>query len=78
MESLMLSYAKKENSTVGRNQIKRVKSGIPGFDELVDGGLLSNRVYLISGPAGSGKTIFGIQFLYNGIVHYGENGVYVT
>ncbi len=56
----------------------RAKSGIPGFDELVMGGLMRNRVYLVSGPAGAGKTILSLQFLYNGAVKYGENGVYVT
>jgi len=56
----------------------RVKSGIPGFDELVRGGLPRNRVYLVSGSAGAGKTIFSVQFLSNGALKYGENGVYVT
>jgi len=57
---------------------QRVPTGIPGFDELCGGGLLRNRSYLISGAAGAGKTIFGLQYLYNGITKYGENGIYIA
>ncbi|OLE91327.1 MAG: hypothetical protein AUF79_05225 [Crenarchaeota archaeon 13_1_20CM_2_51_8] len=53
-------------------------SGIPGFDQIVGGGLIRDRVYLLAGPAGAGKTIFSTQFLYNGISKYNENGVYVV
>jgi KaiC/GvpD/RAD55 family RecA-like ATPase len=44
----------------------------------VGGGLIRDRVYLLAGPAGAGKTIFSTQFLYNGITKFGENGVYVV
>jgi KaiC/GvpD/RAD55 family RecA-like ATPase len=57
---------------------QRVPTGIPGFDELCGGGLLRNRTYLLSGPAGAGKTIFGLQYIYNGITKYGENGLYIA
>ena len=56
----------------------RVKTGIPGFDELCGGGLIRDRSYLISGTSGAGKTNFSIQFIYNGIVNYGENGIIVA
>ena len=59
-------------------QLQRIQSGIPGFDQIVGGGLIRDRVYLLSGPAGAGKTIFSAQFLYNGLTKYGENGVYVV
>ena len=59
-------------------QLQRIQSGIPGFDQIVGGGLIRDRVYLLSGPAGAGKTIFSSQFVYNGLTKYGENGVYVT
>ncbi|MEK6919620.1 MAG: ATPase domain-containing protein [Thermoproteota archaeon] len=59
-------------------QLQRIQSGIPGFDQIVGGGLIRDRVYLLSGPAGAGKTIFSSQFLYNGLTKYGENGVYVV
>jgi KaiC/GvpD/RAD55 family RecA-like ATPase len=56
----------------------RVKTGIPGFDELCGGGLIRNRTYLVSGTSGAGKTIFSSQFIYNGILNYGENGIIVA
>jgi KaiC/GvpD/RAD55 family RecA-like ATPase len=59
-------------------EIKRAATGISGFDELVEGGLPQGRTILLTGAAGSGKTTFGMQFLYNGATRYGENGVYVT
>ncbi len=59
-------------------QLQRIQSGIPGFDQIVGGGLIRDRVYLLAGPAGAGKTIFSSQFLYNGLTKYGENGVYVV
>src|SRR5437879_10401949 len=59
-------------------QLQRIPSGIPGFDQIVGGGLIRDRVYLLAGPAGAGKTIFSSQFLYNGLTKFGENGVYVV
>ena len=59
-------------------QLQRIPSGIPGFDQIVGGGLIRDRVYLLAGPAGAGKTIFSTQFLYNGIAKYNENGIYVV
>jgi KaiC/GvpD/RAD55 family RecA-like ATPase len=57
---------------------KRIPTGIAGFDEICGGGLLRNRTYLVSGAAGAGKTIFGLQYIYNGITKYGENGIYIA
>lgn len=55
----------------------RIKTGIEGFDEMVQGGLLAERVYLVSGPPGSGKTTFCVQYLAHGAA-LGEVGLYVT
>jgi KaiC/GvpD/RAD55 family RecA-like ATPase len=55
----------------------RVSSGVPGFDELVQGGLLKNRLYVVSGPPGSGKTTYSSQFITQG-AKAGENCLYVT
>ena len=59
-------------------ELNRVPTGIEGFDELCGGGLLRDYTYLISGTSGSGKTIFGLQFIYNGITKYNENGIIVA
>ncbi|MCL5427570.1 MAG: hypothetical protein M1321_00080 [Candidatus Marsarchaeota archaeon] len=57
--------------------VGRVKTGIPGFDELIEGGIPQGFNVLITGTPGTGKTIFGMQYLYNGAMR-GENGVYIT
>ncbi len=55
-----------------------IKSGIPGLDKVVGGGFLEGSVVTVSGPTGSGKSTFGMQFLYNGAVKYGETGLYIS
>ncbi|NYZ75803.1 hypothetical protein H0N98_00950 [Candidatus Micrarchaeota archaeon] len=57
---------------------ERTKTGISGLDELLNGGIPKNAVVLISGGAGSGKTVMGLQFLVNGAMDYGEKGIFVT
>ncbi|MHC1576338.1 MAG: ATPase domain-containing protein [Methanosarcinaceae archaeon] len=60
------------------DEANRVKTGVPGFDELCGGGLIQDRTYLVTGTSGAGKTIFAIQYIYNGITKYGENGIIVA
>jgi KaiC/GvpD/RAD55 family RecA-like ATPase len=55
----------------------RIRTGIEGFDGLIEGGLLEGRQYLVSGSPGSGKTTFGVQFLVSGATQ-GEAGAYVV
>lgn len=55
----------------------RLSSGVPGFDELVEGGLLDDRLYVVSGPPGSGKTTFCSQFITQGAKE-SEDCLYVT
>ncbi len=55
--------------------LQKCPTGIAGFDELTLGGLPRHRTSLVCGGAGCGKTLFGMQFLINGITEYGENGV---
>lgn len=49
------------------NQPKVVPTGIPGLDNILRGGLPANRVYLLEGNPGSGKTSFSFKFLMEGI-----------
>ena len=57
--------------------VPKLGTGITSFDVIAKGGLPRNRTTLISGTAGSGKTIFAMQFLAAGI-ESGESGVFVT
>jgi len=57
--------------------MKKIKSGIPGLDPLIGGGFLENHSILLCGDPGTGKTIFGLQYLYNGVKENKENGLFV-
>jgi circadian clock protein KaiC len=54
-----------------------VSTGIRGLDQLLHGGLTPNRMYLVEGKPGSGKTTLAIQFLLEGKAR-GERGLYVA
>lgn len=54
-----------------------VATGIEKLDDLLDGGLVKNKAYLVSGEPGTGKTTFGLQYVYAGLKK-GEPAVYVT
>jgi len=55
----------------------RIKTGVSGLDELIEGGFPEKQVYLLSGPPGGGKTTLGVQFLVEGAKN-GEVGLYVS
>jgi KaiC/GvpD/RAD55 family RecA-like ATPase len=55
----------------------RIPSGVSGFDHLIQGGFLPGRLYVLSGPPGSGKTTFTAQFIAEGLRN-GENCLDVT
>ncbi len=58
--------------------IERVRTGIPGLDELIEGGFPRGDTILVAGKAGTGKSILAVQFLYKGATEYNEPGVLVT
>ena len=58
--------------------INSVKTGIPGVDEMLGGGLPQSSVTIVSGSPGVGKSNFAMQYLYNGIKQYNEAGIYLT
>lgn len=55
----------------------RMSTGISGLDTILGGGLTAQRVYLVEGTPGTGKTTVGLQFLLEG-VRLGERGLYIT
>ncbi len=57
---------------------RKSPTGITGFDEITGGGLPRGRTALVQGGPGSGKTIFGLQFLVNGTRHFNEPGIFVA
>jgi circadian clock protein KaiC len=60
-----------------KNQPKKQPTGIAGLDEILGGGLPSNRLYVVEGDPGSGKTTLALQFLIEGS-RLGQRGLYIT
>jgi circadian clock protein KaiC len=58
-------------------KLVRVKTGVPKLDPLIQGGLKENSINLVVGDAGSGKTIFAMHFLMQGLKE-GESCLYIT
>ncbi|HHE04503.1 MAG TPA: recombinase, partial [candidate division WOR-3 bacterium] len=57
--------------------MERIKTGISGLDEMLNGGLISGRPYIVTGSPGAGKTILGMQFLMEGAKNR-EKGMYIS
>ncbi|MBW2983796.1 hypothetical protein KY361_01670 [Candidatus Woesearchaeota archaeon] len=57
--------------------IRRISTGIPNLDGLIEGGFKKNSINLVAGGPGTGKTIFGMQFIIDGIKK-NEPGIYMT
>ncbi len=62
----------------GRIKISRVKTGIKGFDELVQGGFPVASTILLCGTPGTGKSIFSMEYVYNGAKKFGDKSLYVS
>ena len=58
--------------------LQKVRSGIPGFDEITGGGLPAGRPTLVCGSAGAGKTLFAMEFLVRGAMYFNEPGVFIS
>src|ERR1700690_1591543 len=57
---------------------KVVKTGIEGLDAIFLGGIPKSNLILVQGEAGTGKTLFGTEFIYRGIVEFDEPGMIVV
>lgn len=58
--------------------LEKCPTGISGFDDISGGGLPRGRPTLIAGHAGSGKTLFALEFVLHGVQKFGEPGVFVS
>jgi circadian clock protein KaiC len=58
--------------------MERVKTGIKGLDEMLNGGFLPQSANLVEGAPGTGKTTFGMQFIHTGITQFDEPGLIIT
>ena len=58
--------------------LERLKTGVLGLDELMHGGIPENQTVLVTGTAGSGKTLLAMQFDYTGVKKYQQPTVYLS
>ena len=69
---------KKAVATSVSRTLPKASTGIQGLDEITGGGLPRGRPTLVVGGAGSGKTLFGLEFLVRGATQYSEPGVFMS
>lgn len=67
----------KKPSAPVKTSTGRVSTGIPGLDELLEGGYVKGSTILVTGGTGTGKTTFCAQFIREGLKK-GEPGIYIT
>jgi KaiC/GvpD/RAD55 family RecA-like ATPase len=58
--------------------IELTKTGIDGLDDILNGGIVKNSTTLVSGNPGAGKSILGLQYIYNGVEMFDEDGIFLT
>ncbi|WP_135663302.1 RAD55 family ATPase [Halorhabdus rudnickae] len=58
--------------------IELTKTGIEGLDSILNGGIVSNSTTLVIGTPGAGKSILGLQFIYNGVEQFDERGIFLS
>lgn len=66
------------NRRTENRSLPKTPSGIEGLDEITGGGLPRGRPTLVCGSAGSGKTLFAMEFLLRGATQFKEPGVFMT
>src|ERR1700758_231886 len=64
-------------NTQNANSASFISTGIPGLDNILGGGLTKERLYLLEGDPGAGKTTIALQFLMEG-ARLGERVLYIT
>ena len=58
--------------------VERMKTGVPGLDNVLKGGLRRSSSVLVTGAPGTGKTLLALEFIYYGAKDYNENGIFIT
>jgi circadian clock protein KaiC len=69
---------KKNAGQPSSKTLPKALTGILGLDEITGGGLPRGRPTLVSGGAGSGKTLFALEFLVRGATQHNEPGVFIS
>jgi circadian clock protein KaiC len=73
-----MSKTAPQTKALNRSRIHKCPTGIKGFDQITEGGLPKHRTTLLAGGAGSGKTLFGIDFLVGGALKHNEPGIFMS
>jgi KaiC/GvpD/RAD55 family RecA-like ATPase len=58
--------------------IELTKTGVDGLDDILNGGIVKNSTTLVSGNPGAGKSLLGLQYIYNGVEQFDERGIYLS
>ena len=66
----------KNNTVTGG--VKKLETGVSGFDELLEGGLPEGRTTLVSAGPGCGKTVLLAEFVFQGVFKYNQPGIFLT
>mgnify|MGYP006282301027 CR=1 FL=1 len=77
-QNLLPPKPEKKKKLTKSDLIRRIPTGIVGFDDLIEGGFEKDSTTILLGVAGTGKTTFILQYLYNGAVNYGQPGVFLS
>jgi len=71
-----MKNSKNASENPSSQSLKKLKTFITGLDEILEGGLPANRTTIVNGMVGSGKSIFGLEFIYRGALN-NEPGIFV-
>jgi len=58
--------------------VELTRTGIEGLDEILNGGVVKDSTTLVSGNPGAGKSVLGLQYIYNGVELFDEKGIYLS
>ncbi len=58
--------------------VELTKTGVDGLDDILNGGIVTNSTTLVSGNPGAGKSILGLQYIYNGVEMFDEKGIFLS